>query len=329
MQKKLAEYLNIQARKHLTYTADEAILEWLAQGEYAQLIARRLEITPVAVHYRLKKLEKAGIIEKEGRGNPQFWNVKNRALGVRVGKNRVCSALPIPSKSMPAVSGERGVDVPISAGRRVFAGSGGALERGGEPEGLPNSAVNALVSPSPLSRNGMWKAHHVRGSAGVRREGDWVKVRRLAHRINRITPNQFIFYFNDCTLTLRRKSVQVEVFGLKSQDEKRLYSEASGKARVVLADFMRDFGFQFNEFEWRKPVHWVLSKELSKDILRFKPDLADGSHPEQVEVYTSEARGAISSLVDGSLLARIAGLELVVKTQAIALERLVSKLEGK
>lgn len=154
---------------------------------------------------------------------------------------------------------------------------------GVEAEKIRGSGVPAF------SRGGVtWEAHHVKGSV-VLKSVDWEKVVKYAHRVNRIKPNQFIFYFQGATVTFRKHSLWFEVFGCRGQDSASVLRQARERVAPVLASLARDLDARFGLVEVRGDlVHWVLSEGLSRELLKWKPELADGSHPKSVEVKERE-----------------------------------------
>jgi len=173
-------------------------------------------------------------------------------------------------------------------------------------------------SYSPVQR---WGKHAVSGVFPIRRVGDWKGVEALCDRVVLLKPAQFVFKSGDVTLTVRKRSVKVNVYNLKGSKLSVVLEEARVVAGVALADFMVSYGFELGQGEFRASnADWVLSKELSKPFLRFKPDLADASHPEQVEV-DQDAQGEIESLLNGSLRREI-------KASLAFLGESVSKLSG-
>jgi len=166
-----------------------------------------------------------------------------------------------------------------------------------------------------------WGKHAVSGVFPIRRVGDWKGVEALCDRVVLLKPAQFVFKSGDVTLTVRKRSVKVNVYNLKGSKLSVVLEEARVVAGVALADFMVSYGFELGQGEFRASnADWVLSKELSKPFLRFKPDLADASHPEQVEV-DQDAQGEIESLLNGSLRREI-------KASLAFLGESVSKLSG-
>jgi len=173
-------------------------------------------------------------------------------------------------------------------------------------------------SYAPVQR---WGKHAVSGVFPIRRVGDWSKVESLCDRVVLITPAQFVFKSGDVTLTVRKRSVKVNVYNLRGSKLSVVLAEARVVAGVALADFMVSYGFELGPGEFRASnADWVLSKELSKPFLRFKPDLSDASHPEQVEVDV-DAQVEIESLLSGSLRKEI-------KASLAFLGESVSKLSG-
>ena len=166
-----------------------------------------------------------------------------------------------------------------------------------------------------------WGKHAVSGVFPIRRVGDWKGVEALCDRVVLIKPAQFVFKSGDVTLTVRKRSVKVNVYNLKGSKLDVVLEQAREVARVHLADFMVNFGFELGSGEFRASnADWVLSKELSKPFLRFKPDLSDASHPEQVEV-DQDAQAEIEGLLSGSLRKEI-------KASLAFLGESVSKLSG-
>lgn len=167
--------------------------------------------------------------------------------------------------------------------------------------------AKSLVEVEPVRVR--WGKHAVKGVFGFRREPNWVLIKDLAHRTILIKPKQFVFYDGCVTLTVRSRSVRVDVFGLEGATLEQVLERAREVARVKLGDFMRDFGGVLREGVFRASnADWTLNRELSKPFLRFKPSLSDASHPKQVEVNEFE-KDRIERLLDGSLEKRFARLE--------------------
>lgn len=183
--------------------------------------------------------------------------------------------------------------------------------------------VGSLLGSESHGNGGVWEAHHVKFSARVRKRGSLEALGRVASG----SVGNWVFKRAGVTLTLHRRVVQVAVATVPGETVKEVLKRAELVMMPTVRLFERETGFRFSAFEPQKGLHWVLRKELSAPFLRVVPELADSSHPEQVELHLEPEKSQIHALISGSLLKRIEDLELVVKTQVLVIDRLVGKLE--
>lgn len=263
------------------------ILKLLEQGFGRNEIARKLGVKPSSISYHLEKLREKGLVLHEKR--VWLYNYTAQNTGTEV------------------------------------------VERGGW--GVASGKEKDVAISSKSIENPVWEVHHVQGYAKFKREGNWGWVEKYCHPSTSSKGN-WVFRRGDVSLVFRRKSVQVTVHGLHGLSLGSLHKRAWERARSFLGLVERDSGFKFGVFSWRSDVHWTLNERLSQPLLAFKPSLADSSHPNQVELHEPKQVDALAQVLNGELLRRIdnlervnAELQLVVRAQVVALERLVSKLE--
>ena len=152
-----------------------------------------------------------------------------------------------------------------------------------------------------------WSKHNVQSWFPIRSTVEWARVRGLAHGVNdNLGFPQFYFNFGDVRLRVCKTKVEVTVHGLNGSTWKGVELQAWERAKQPLADFMVSAGVELGESQgWRcRGTDWVLRRDLSEPLLRLKPDLADATHPEQVEV-TEQAKNEIEALLDGSLRSQV------------------------
>lgn len=179
---------------------------------------------------------------------------------------------------------------------------------------------------------GLWEAHKIEGLAFYRRVGNWERVKVYCEPSSK--KGNWVLRRGDVTLVLRKRSVQVVVHGLQGDGAGVVFRRALNKALPVLRLVEREFGFKFGSLEWRAGLHWTLDKQVSSGLLRVAPQLADSSHPDRVELHFDEEKRALDELLTGllkervnTLINRVEALELVVREQAVVLNKLVEYLE--
>jgi len=174
--------------------------------------------------------------------------------------------------------------------------------------------------------SGLVEAHHVKARALVKRKGDLGAVARICAG----SVGNWVFKRAGVTLVLHRRVLSVSVACVPGETLKEVQKRGEMVVLPTLRLFERETGFRFRNLEWRGDFHWAFNKKVSQPLLGVMPELADSSHPEQVELHDFAQVEAVKELINGSLRAsftsliqeqqrRIEALELVVREQAVVL----------
>ena len=198
----------------------------------------------------------------------------------------------------------------------------------GMPFGSSGLGYGGLVAQNARipRESGLVEAHHVKARAFVRRKGSLEAVARVCSG----SVGNWVFKRAGVTLVLHRRVLSVSVASVPGETLKEVQARSEMVVLPTLRLFERETGFRFRNLEWRGDFHWAFNKRVSRPLLEVMPGLADGSHPEQVELHDLRQVEAVKELINGSLRAsftsliqeqqrRIEALELVVREQAVVL----------
>jgi len=190
-----------------------------------------------------------------------------------------------------------------------------------------------LVTPEGrvrLADTGVCEAHHVKAWARVKRKGDWVKVAQMCKG----GVGNWVWKRAGVTFVLHKRVLSVSVACVPGETVKEIEKRAELVVLPSLRLFERETGFLFRGLEWRGGFHWAFNKRVSKPFLEVAPELADSSHPDQVEVRSQGEQERIRGLITGSLegrltsaIQKIGELELVVRAQVRLMEKIVIGFE--